>query len=96
MLIGSPFSVEKYCDWTPNTQSPPTISLSHEDSTNEENDIQAATSVAGGAYTDVNKRNEAINICVVQKGPSRKVLCILGGFHVETTELGSPFVTPKH
>ena len=65
MLIGSPFSVEKYCDWTPNTQSPPTISLSHEDSTNEENDIQAATSVAGGAYTDVNKRNEAINICVV-------------------------------
>ena len=72
--IGSPFSVEECCAWTPNTQSPPTITLSHEfsideydyneDLTNEENDIQVATSVVGVAHTEVNERNEATNVCV--------------------------------
>ena len=72
--IGSPFFVEKYCNRTPNTQFTPLITPSHEfsideydhneDSTNEENDIQVATSVVGVAHTEVNERNEATNVCV--------------------------------
>ena len=72
--IGSPFSVEEYCGWSPNTQSPSTIALSHEfsideynyneDLTYEENDNQAATSVAAVSHSEVNKQNEPTNVCV--------------------------------
>ena len=61
----------KIFDRTPNTQTPPTIALSYEilideydyneDLRNEENDIQVATRVAGGAQPKVNEQNEAIN-----------------------------------
>ena len=73
MLIGSPFSVEKYCDRTPNTQSPSPISLSHEfsideydyneDLTYEEKDNEATTIVVGVARTEVNEHNEPTNVC---------------------------------
>ena len=74
MSMGSPFFVDEYCDSTPNTQSPSPLTRSHEfsideydyneDLTYEEKDIEATTSVARVAHTEVNEYTEPINVCV--------------------------------
>ena len=63
MSIGSPFYVDEYYFGAPSSLSPQTNGLSHEfsvdeyhydeESTNEGNDIEAATSCTGGGQTNV-------------------------------------------
>ena len=60
MSMGSPFSVEEYCDRTPNSESPSPIALSNEfpideydyneDLTYEEKGIEDTTSVVDVAH----------------------------------------------
>ena len=73
MSMGSPFSVEEYCDRTSNSDSSSPIALSHEfsideydyneDLTYEEKGIDDTTSVADVAHTNVEDVNEPINVC---------------------------------
>ena len=71
LSMGSPFSVEEYCDRTPNSESPSPIALSNEFSIDEydynedliyEEGIEDTTSVADIAHTNVEDVNEPINI----------------------------------
>ena len=76
MSMGSPFSIEEYCDRAPSIESQSPLPLSNEflideynyneDLTYQEMGIEATTSVARVAHTNVNDHNEPINVCVEQ------------------------------